>query len=102
MSPHLARLSRALVLVSLAAASLAATAQIHRCKDENGQTVISDRPCGADTLAQEGRRASTGTAADRIAAPQMASARARELAARYDFIPDRASAPAVRGSQGAK
>jgi hypothetical protein len=94
--------SRVILLCSLAAASFAAAAQIHRCKDENGQTVISDRPCTADNSAQEARRAPAGSAVDRIAAPQMASARARELAARYDFIPERAGQPAVRGGQGAK
>jgi len=87
----------------LAVASLSATAEIHRCKNEHGQTTLSDRPCGADNAAAaDGRRSGAGVVADRIAAPQMVSARLRDGAGQYDFIPDRAAQPAARHQQGAK
>lgn len=100
MSSHLARLSRAIVLVSLAAASMTATAQIHRCKDENGQTILSDRPCGADAARQDAPKGAAGGAVDRISAPQMVSARARDMASQYDFIPDRGARPPGSQRQG--
>ncbi len=83
-------LIRSALVIALGAASLAASAQIHRCKDEKGQTVLSDRPCAVSTEAQQDApKGMGGGAVDRIAAPQMASARLRDMSAQYDFIPDR-------------
>ena len=89
-----AHLTRSILIVALGAASLAASAQIHRCKDERGQTILSDRPCAANPAAQQDvPKGPAGGALDRIAAPQMVSARMRDSAAQYDFIPDRGARP---------
>ena len=92
---HFVRIFRSVLIVALGAASFAASAQIHRCKDDKGQTILSDRPCAtADAAAQQDGGRSTG-AVDRIAAPQMISARMRDMSAQYDFIPDRATRSAA-------
>ena len=92
-----APLIRSALVIALGAASLAASAQIHRCKDEKGQTVLSDRPCTVSTEAQQAApKGTAGGAVDRIAAPQMVSARMRDMSAQYDFIPDRAVRQAPR------
>ena len=94
-SMHFVRISRSALVIAIGVASFAASAQIHRCKDDKGQTILSDRPCAtADAAAQqEGSRNSS--AVDRIAAPQMVSARMRDMSAQYDFIPDRATRSAT-------
>ena len=92
-----APLIRRALVIALGAASLAASAQIHRCKDEKGQTILSDRPCTVSTEAQQAApKGTAGGAVDRIAAPQMVSARMRDMSAQYDFIPDRAVRQAPR------
>ena len=90
---HPASFSRTVLVIALGVASFAASAQIHRCKDEKGQTILSDRPCAtADAAAQQPPGGNGGGGAvDRIAAPQMISARMRDMSAQYDFIPDRAT-----------
>jgi len=65
-----------------------ASAEIHRCKDERGQTVLSDRPCGSAFSGQPLQSNTPGSGADRLAAPQMHSARARDGGGQYDFIAD--------------
>jgi len=90
-----ARFLRSVLVAGLTVASFAASAQIHRCKDDKGQTVLSDRPCAtADAAAQPEGSRSVG-ALDRLAAPQMINARMRDMSGQYDFIPERASRPAV-------
>ena len=88
------RLYRSVLVVAIACASFAASAQIHRCKDDKGQTILSDRPCAtADAAAQQEGGKNSG-AVDRLAVPQMISARMRDMSSQYDFIPDRAGRPA--------
>ncbi|HEX3141610.1 MAG TPA: DUF4124 domain-containing protein, partial [Rhizobacter sp.] len=104
MSFSSARLPQAVLVLILAASSAVASAEIHRCKDDSGQTVLSDRPCGADNAAQDAHKRSVGVVADRIAAPEMVSARTRELASQYEFISERGGRASGRSveSQGAK
>ena len=83
----LVHLSRTIVLTSLCVASAMASAEIHRCKDERGQTVLSDRPCGSAFSGPGLQSGTLGAGADRLAAPQMHSVRAREGGGQYDFIP---------------
>ncbi|MDM0113601.1 DUF4124 domain-containing protein [Variovorax sp. J22R133] len=89
---------QAILVLTLAAASVAASAEIHRCKDDSGQTVLSDRPCGADNAAQDARRAPVGVVADRIAAPEMVSTRTRDLSGQYEFIAERGAKSAARAN----
>ena len=97
---HSVRIFRSLLVAALAVASFAASAQIHRCKDDKGQTILSDRPCAtADAAAQQQGSRPSG-AVDRLAAPQMISARTRDMSGQYDFIPDRAARPATAAHQG--
>ncbi|HYP84541.1 DUF4124 domain-containing protein [Variovorax sp.] len=88
-----ARHSRIVVLhaamLLFAGLALDAHAQIHRCKDENGQTVISDRPCEGNAPGLEPRQGSADRVAARIAAPDMISIRAGQSEAAYAFIPER-------------
>ncbi|SFM21237.1 DUF4124 domain-containing protein [Variovorax sp. OV329] len=89
---HFVRISRAALVLALGAASFVASAQIHRCKDDKGQTILSDRPCAtADAAVQQGSSGSNAGAVDRIAAPQMVNVRMRDMSAQYDFIPDQAT-----------
>ena len=95
------RLTRIALIGALGAASFAASAQIHRCKDDKGQIILSDRPCAtADAAAQQEASRHAGAAVDRIAAPEMVSARMRDMSSQYEFIPDRASRPAPVARQG--
>ena len=97
---HLASISRTVLVLALGAASFAASAQIHRCKDEKGQTILSDRPCATPEAAAQQDSGRNVGALDRIAAPQMVSARVRDQSAQYDFIPDRSARPDASGRQG--
>lgn len=99
---RLVRFSRSVLVVAVGLASLAASAQIHRCKDDKGQTIISDRPCATGDAAaqQEGQRSTGSGAVDRLAAPQMVSARMRDMSGQYDFIPDRGARPSASTQQG--
>lgn len=63
-----------------------ASAEIHRCKDERGQTVLSDRPCGSAFSGPTLQSNTLGSGADRLAVPQMHGAHAREVSGQYDFI----------------
>ena len=83
----LLHLCRTIALWSLCAASAIASAEVHRCKDERGQTVISDRPCGSAFSGPALQSNTLGSAADRLAVPPMHGARAREGSGQYDFIP---------------
>lgn len=96
---HSVRFFRPLLVVAIACASFAASAQIHRCKDDKGQTILSDRPCAtADAAAQQEGSRNT-SAVDRLAAPEMVSARMRDMSGQYDFIPDRTARPAAPARQ---
>ena len=99
---HSVRIFRSVLVAALAVASFAASAQIHRCKDDKGQTILSDRPCAtADAAAQQQQQGGRMSGAvDRLAAPQMISARMRDMSGQYDFIPDRAARPATSAHQG--
>jgi hypothetical protein len=90
-------LLRTILVCGLCAASTMAAAEIHRCKDERGQTVLSDRPCGSTFSGQPLQSNTTGGGVDRLAAPQMPSARAREGGGQYEFIS--ASRPGERGTE---
>ena len=79
---------RSLAVLVLCSWATLAAAEIHRCKEANGQVVISDRPCGASFDGPPMQSTSAGTTVDRIAAPQMYGSRPPEEG-RYDFIPDR-------------
>lgn len=79
--------ARTIVVFSICAASAMASAEIHRCKDDRGQTVLSDRPCGAAFSGQALQSTAFGGGADRIAAPSMPGMRTREAGGSYDFIP---------------
>ncbi|MBS0343698.1 MAG: DUF4124 domain-containing protein [Proteobacteria bacterium] len=97
---HSVRISRSVLVVALAAASFAASAQIHRCKDDKGQTILSDRPCAtADAAAQQQSDSRASGAVDRLAAPQMVSARMRDMSGQYDFIPDQTARPTTPARQ---
>ena len=75
-----------------------AAAEIHRCKDERGQTVLSDRPCGSTFSGQPLQSNTLGSGVDRLAAPQMHSGRAREVGGgQYEFIS--ASRPGERATE---
>lgn len=92
---HSVRISRSLLVAAIAVASFAASAQIHRCKDDKGQTILSDRPCTAGDAAASQDGARSAGAVDRLAAPEMLSARMRDVSAQYDFIPERTARPAA-------
>ena len=78
-------LLRSLLLTSLCAASAMASAEIHRCKDEQGQTVLSDRPCGASTSVAPLESTKVGSTVDRLAAPDMHASHPQD-GSQYDFI----------------
>ncbi|HEY2255222.1 MAG TPA: DUF4124 domain-containing protein [Variovorax sp.] len=88
MSLPVLQLARITLMLGLCAASAMASAQIHRCKDDSGQVVLSDRPCGAESSVQPQKSASAGNVVDRLAAPQMHGGRSQESGGQYDFIPD--------------
>ncbi|MGJ7511532.1 DUF4124 domain-containing protein [Variovorax sp. GT1P44] len=83
MPPVISRLDKTFIVLIIGAASAAANAGVYRCKDGNGQTTLSDRPCGA---VFDGQHPDSKNAADRIAAPNMVSAQAKDIAAQYGFI----------------
>ncbi|HET7837542.1 MAG TPA: DUF4124 domain-containing protein [Variovorax sp.] len=95
-------LIRTIAVWSLCAASTMAAAEIHRCKDERGQTVLSDRPCGSAFSGQPLQSNTLGSGADRLAAPQMHSVRAREGGGQYDFIADSRTGERVSEKQSLK
>ena len=86
------------LVLSFCAASTMAMAEIHRCKDESGQTVMSDRPCGAAYSGPALQSSGIGNGADRLAVPEMHRMRA-DAAGQYDFIPDRSAHSADRHSE---
>lgn len=67
---------RGILLLSLLL-PVAAQAGVYRCKDASGQTVVSDRPCGADAENVEKRYARPASSAD----PDVVD----EIARRRDF-----------------
>ncbi|MGO4394201.1 DUF4124 domain-containing protein [Variovorax sp. M-6] len=79
--------ARTIVVFSICAASAVASAEIHRCKDERGQTVLSDRPCGSAFSGQPLQSGAHGSGADRLAVPDMHTVRVRGGGGQYDFIP---------------
>jgi hypothetical protein len=78
-------LARTLLVASLCAASAMASAEIHRCKDDQGQTVLSDRPCGASTSVAPLESTKVGSSVDRLAAPDMHASHPQD-GSQYDFI----------------
>jgi len=84
MLKPVSQLARTIVLVGLCAASAIASAEIHRCKDENGKTVLSDRPCGAATAGASGMANNVGSGLDRLNVRDMNSA--RETSAQYEIL----------------
>jgi len=87
---------RAVVLVSVGVTSFAASAEIHRCKDERGQTTLSDRPCGAAFSGDPLHSSAQGSGADRISAAEMRSARSQDADSQYSYIAERAERSARR------
>ena len=82
---------QASLVIAMGIASISASAEIHRCKDDKGQTVLSDRPCGAAFTGDTLRSSSLGTGADRVSAAEMRTARTGDVAAQYSFMADHAS-----------
>lgn len=90
MQITVSQLALSAFVLSFCAASTMAMAEIHRCKDESGQTVMSDRPCGA-AYAGPALQSTSGHGADRLAVPDMHRLRDGGAGGQYDFIPDRSS-----------
>ena len=82
---------QAALVIAMGIASISASAEIHRCKDDKGQTVLSDRPCGAAFTGDTLRSSSLGTGADRVTAAEMRTGRTGDVAAQYSFMADHAS-----------
>lgn len=87
------------LLLALGITSVSASAEIHRCKDDKGQTVLSDRPCGAAFNGDPLRSTSSGTGADRVTAAEMRTGRTGDAAAQYSFMVDHASRSSRRPSE---
>ncbi len=85
MSYTASNLLRTLLVTSLCAASAMASAEIHRCKDDQGQTVLSDRPCGASTSVAPLESTKVGSTVDRLSAPDMHASHPQD-GSQYDFI----------------
>lgn len=99
MLPSVSHVIRAAVVLAIAAAAASASAEIHRCKDDRGQTVLSDRPCGAAFAGDALRPNALGSGADKVAAGEMRTAHGRDMTAQYSFIADQASRSARRSSE---
>lgn len=89
---------QAAIVLAMGITSASAFAEIHRCKDDKGQTVLSDRPCGAAYNGDHLRSTALGTGADRVAAAEMRTGRSSDVAAQYSLVADHASRPARRPS----
>jgi hypothetical protein len=85
MSLTVSHLPRTILVLGICAASAMASAEIHRCKDENGRTVLTDRPCGAASAGPTPQSA-LGTGIDRIDAPEMNGGRSRDSGAQYEIL----------------
>src|SRR5690242_12695700 len=89
---------QAALLTAMSIAFVPAAAEIHRCKDDKGQTVLSDRPCGAAFVGDSLRSSTPGTGADRVSAAEMRTGRTGDAAAQYSLIADHASRSSRRAS----
>ena len=76
--------------------SFAASAEVHRCKDERGQTTLSDRPCGAAFAGDPLHSSAQGSGADRISAAEMRSGRSQDAESQYSYIAEHAERSARR------
>ena len=90
---------QATLLFALGITSVSALAEIHRCKDDKGQTVLSDRPCGAAFTGDTLRSSGLGTGADRLKAAEMRTGRTGDAAAQYSFMADQASRSSRKASE---
>jgi hypothetical protein len=98
MSSPVSHVIRVAVVLAMGAIGASASAEIHRCKDDRGQTVLSDRPCGAVYVGDPLRSNALGTGADKVAAGEMRTGQSKDLSAQYSFIADRTSHSARRSS----
>jgi hypothetical protein len=89
---------RVAVVLAVGAIGASASAEIHRCKDDRGQTVLSDRPCGAAYDGDPLRSSASGAGAARVNAGEMRTGQTRDLAAQYSFMADLNARPARRSS----
>jgi hypothetical protein len=89
---------RVAIVLAVSAIGASASAEIHRCKDDRGQTVLSDRPCGAAYVGDPLRSSALGTGPDKLAAGEMRTDHGKDLSADYAFIADRPSRSARRPS----
>ncbi|SEA79412.1 DUF4124 domain-containing protein [Variovorax sp. YR216] len=90
---------QAALVVAIGITSISASAEIHRCKDDKGQTVLSDRPCGAAFTGDTLRSSSPGNGADRLTATEMRTGRTGDAAAQYSFMADHASRSSRKPSE---
>ena len=90
---------QAALSIAMGMASVSASAEIHRCKDDKGQTVLSDRPCGAAFTGDTLRSSTLGSGADRVTAAEMRTGRSGDGAAQYSFMADHASRPFRKPSE---
>jgi hypothetical protein len=96
MSTPVSHLARTIFMIGLCAATAMASAEIHRCKDDSGKTVLSDRPCGAASSGQSGQT-SVGSGLDRINARDMQGG--RDNSAQYEILSVRSSGRNERGAE---
>ncbi|MBO9513873.1 MAG: DUF4124 domain-containing protein [Variovorax sp.] len=90
---------QAALVLAMGIMSVSAGAEIHRCKDDKGQTVLSDRPCGAAFSGDTLRSNAPGSGADRVAAAEMRTGRSGDAASRYSFMADHASRVSRKASE---
>ncbi|MBO9648378.1 MAG: DUF4124 domain-containing protein [Variovorax sp.] len=89
---------QASLVIALGITSVSAFAEIHRCKDDKGQTILSDRPCGAAFTGDTLRSSTLGTGADRVTAAEMRTGRSGDAAAQYSFMADHSSRSSRKAS----
>jgi len=99
MASKVLHVSQAALVIALGITSISASAEIHRCKDDKGQTVLSDRPCGAAFTGDTLRSSSLGTGADRVSAAEMRTGRTGDPAAQYSFMAEHASRSSRKTSE---
>jgi hypothetical protein len=90
---------QATLALALGITSVSALAEIHRCKDDKGQTVLSDRPCGAAFNGDPLRSSAPGNGADRVTAAEMRTGRTGDAAAQYSVMADLASRSSRKPSE---
>ena len=90
---------QAALVIAMGITSVSASAEIHRCKDDKGQTILSDRPCGAAFNGDTLRSSGVGNGAERLNAAEMRTGRTGDAAAQYSFMADQASRSSRKASE---